>query len=81
MLGSGAAVAQTDRDMELRARIENLRAAGRYNEAIPVLKRVIEAQEAKSGLENPMGAAPLNNLGEAYDKVWAPFVLVGEGAR
>jgi CHAT domain-containing protein/tetratricopeptide (TPR) repeat protein len=69
VLGSGAAVAQTDRDVELRARIENLRADGRYNEAIAVLKRVIEAQEAKTGLENPMGAALLNNLGEAHYKL------------
>ncbi len=69
VLGNSAAVAQTGGTDDLGARLESLRAEGRYSEAITVLKRVIAAQEAKSGLDNPMGVALLNNLGELHYKL------------
>jgi CHAT domain-containing protein/tetratricopeptide (TPR) repeat protein len=49
--------------------LERLREEGRYGEAITVLKRVIADQEAKSGLDNPLGVTLLNNLGELHYKL------------
>ena len=69
VLGNGAAVAQTGGQDDPGNRLESLRAEGRYSEAITVLKRVIAAQEAKSGLDNPIGVALLNNLGELHYKL------------
>jgi CHAT domain-containing protein/tetratricopeptide (TPR) repeat protein len=68
VLGGQVAVAQTGREDD-SSRLESLRAEGRYSEAITVLKRAIAAQEAKSGLDNPMGVALLNNLGELHYKL------------
>jgi CHAT domain-containing protein/tetratricopeptide (TPR) repeat protein len=68
-LGNGAAVAQGGGQDDIGNRLESLRAEGRYSEAITVLKRVVSAQEAKSGLDNAVGVALLNNLGELHYKL------------
>jgi CHAT domain-containing protein/tetratricopeptide (TPR) repeat protein len=68
VLGCSTAGAQTG-GQDDSARLESLRAEGRYSEAITVLQRVIAAQEGKSGLDNPMGVVLLNNLGELHYKL------------
>lgn len=68
-LGGGVAVAQAPGTNDLGKQLESLRAEGRYAEAVTVLKRLIAATEAQSGLDNPMGAALLNNLGELHYKL------------
>jgi CHAT domain-containing protein/tetratricopeptide (TPR) repeat protein len=65
---NSAAVAQTG-GQDDGARLESLRAEGRYSEAVTVLKRVIAAQEAKSGLDDPIGLNLLNTLGELHYKL------------
>jgi CHAT domain-containing protein/Tfp pilus assembly protein PilF len=69
IVGVGAAFAQAAGPGDQGDRLDSLRAEGRYSEAITALKRAIAAQEAKSGLENPVGVVLLNNLGEFHYKL------------
>jgi CHAT domain-containing protein/tetratricopeptide (TPR) repeat protein len=56
-------------DDAAQKQVEMLRSEGRYAEAITVMTRIIVENEDGPGLENPLGAALLNNLAELHYKL------------
>ena len=68
ILSSSACLAEDDLE-SLNQRIYKLFAEGKYQEAIPVAKKVVEIARHVRGPEDPDTALSLNNLGELYKAI------------
>src|SRR5437899_4652865 len=54
---------------KLDRQVQELYKAGKYSDAIPIERRVLELREKALGSEHPETATSLNNLGELYERM------------
>src|SRR5436190_21672052 len=54
---------------KLDRRIQELYRAGRYSDAVPIARKVLEIREKTLGPVAPDTATSLNNLGELYERM------------
>jgi tetratricopeptide (TPR) repeat protein len=67
-LSGQAPLPQADDVEALKQQVAELSKAGKYDEAIPIAKKILELREAQGGAENPGNANSLYRLAELYAK-------------
>src|ERR1043166_6897624 len=68
LLGMGSVPAQTDSEVrDMIHQIDQLRAAGKFQEAVPIAETVLKYCEKNDGPDHPETAASLNDLALLYD--------------
>ena len=74
MLVSGAVKAQghsTETPAELNRQVLELYSSGKYEQAIPIAKKLLETTQRERGSDHPNTAQSLNNLAELYQATGA----------
>ena len=77
ILACPATLAEDDDPKALNRQVTQLIEQGKYQEAIPIAERAVEAARRTGGPKHPETADALNNLGFLFEKIGDYATLVG----